>query len=604
MEYRVIGRDGEVRWVRSQGKAFVGAAGKPTLVTGSLTDVTDGKRAQAALLESEKRYERAMLAADAGFWDWDVVADKFHASPKLIEIAGLPPGSEFADRAEFMARVRFHPDDRVKYESAVKELFATGGTRLTMEVRSIHGETRWNLMSGICVRDATGKVLRWTGSVTDISDRKRAENALRRSDQRYALAMEAASDGYTDWDFVTGEFYISPRLLEIVGHPPDAIFIDRDDWVRRFPFHPEDRKRWEAAVATLFAGRDAKLKMDLRIIVDGETRWTAFNFIATRDAAGKVVRWTGSIADINDAKRDVATVVESIPGLVAILTPDGEVDAVNDQLAEYCGQPLEAIKLWGTNGTVHAEDLPGVTEIFMRGISTGEPYEFEARVRRFDGVYRWNQIRGHPSRDSDGRIVRWYSVIFDIDDRKRAEQALREQTERLQLGQAAMRMIIMDWNVAEDVLTWSDSPEWLRGPMPASRGYPVFKHQVYSEDRDTFLATRRRALETLQVQTTEFRVLRTDGELIWVLERKQAFAGADGKAVRMLSAMFDITDRKRAEEAQRLSEQRYALAVAGANDGIWDWDLLTNRMFVSERGQGIFGLEPGPTSAFAKNGTP
>ena len=138
--------------------------------------------------------------------------------------------------------------------------------------------------------------------------------------------------------------------------------------------------------------------------------------------------------------------------------------------------------------------------------------------------------------------------------RKRAEEALREQTERLQLGQAAMRMIIMDWNVTEDLLTWSDSPEWLRGPMPASGRYPRFKDQVHPEDRDRFLATRRRALETLQVQTTEFRVVRTDGEVIWVLERKHAFAGADGKPVRMLAAMFDITERKRAEDELRESE--------------------------------------------------
>jgi PAS domain-containing protein len=90
-------------------------------------------------------------------------------------------------------------------------------------------------------------------------------------------------------------------------------------------------------------------------------------------------------------------------------------------------------------------------------------------------------------------------------ERKRAEEAVREQTERLQLGQAAMRMIIMDWNVAEDRLTWSESPEWLRGPLPANGRYPLLIDQVHPEDRDTFLASRSRALETLQVQMTEFR---------------------------------------------------------------------------------------------------
>ena len=567
-----------------------------------------------------------------------------------------------------------------------------------------------------------GAAVGWGNTRRRLAERKRAEMALRQSEQRYALAMEAAGDGHTDWNVVTGEFYVSPRLLGIVGFAPGTTFADRAEWVRRFPFHPEDRERWQAAVAAHFASREAKFKMDLRIIVSGETRWVAFTFIATRDAAGKVVRWTGSIADISDAKRDVATVLDTIPGLVAMLTPAGEVEAVNNQLAEYCGQPLEAMRQWGTNGTVHAEDLPRVADLFMRAISAGEPYDFEARIRRCDGVYRWNQVRGSPSRDSGGRIVRWYVVLSDIDDRKRAEEALlesekryehvmlaadagfwdwdaakdefyasprllemsglppgtklagredflrraafhaedrtrwqqavkelfasggsrvamevrsivdgetiwhrldgmcfrdeagrvvrwtgsstyvnerkraeealREQTERLKLGQAAMRMIIMDWNLAEDLLTWSDSPEWLRGPMPASGRYPPFKDQIHPEDRDRFLATRHRALETLEVQTTEFRLVRTDGEMTWVLERKQAFAGADGKAVRMLAAMFDITDRKRAEEALRRSQQYLAEAQSLSHIGSWAFNADGFQYWSAELFK-IHGLDPG-----------
>src|SRR5262245_50734852 len=133
--------------------------------------------------------------------------------------------------------------------------------------------------------------------------RRSVEAALRQSEQRYALAMQAAGDGHTDWDLVSGEFYISPRLLEIVGHPPDARFADRADWVRRFPFHPEDRPKWEAAVASHFAGRESHFKMELRIVVRGEVRWTAFHFLSTRDRAGQPIRWTGSIGDITEQKR-------------------------------------------------------------------------------------------------------------------------------------------------------------------------------------------------------------------------------------------------------------------------------------------------------------
>ena len=117
-------------------------------------------------------------------------------------------------------------------------------------------------------------------------------------------------------------------------------------------------------------------------------------------------------------------IMNTIPGLVAMLTPAGEVEVVNHELVEYCGQPLEAMRQWGTNGTVHADDVPRVGPIFTQAIAAGEPYDFEARVRRFDGVYRWCQIRGLPHRDTSEHIARWYVLLTDIDDRKGAEEAL------------------------------------------------------------------------------------------------------------------------------------------------------------------------------------
>jgi PAS domain S-box-containing protein len=136
---------------------------------------------------------------------------------------------------------------------------------------------------------------------------------------------------------------------------------------------------------------------------------------------------------LRDSERESGLIVDTIPGLVAILTPGGEVDVVNNQLVEYCGQPLEAMKQWGTNGTVHSEDLPRVIQVFTQAITSGDPYDFEARIRRFDGVYRWFQVRGLPLHDTIGHIARWYVLLSDIDDRKRAEDAIRERERNLKL---------------------------------------------------------------------------------------------------------------------------------------------------------------------------
>jgi PAS domain S-box-containing protein len=136
---------------------------------------------------------------------------------------------------------------------------------------------------------------------------------------------------------------------------------------------------------------------------------------------------------LRESEREARLVVNTIPGLASTLTPAGELEFVNDELLEYCGQSLEAMRQWATNGTVHPGDLPRVAEELMRAIASGKPYEIELRARRFDGVYRWFQARGLPFRDTRGQIVRWYSLLYDVDDRKRAE------TERMVAEEALNR---------------------------------------------------------------------------------------------------------------------------------------------------------------------
>src|SRR5262249_49307081 len=113
-------------------------------------------------------------------------------------------------------------------------------------------------------------------------------------------------------------------------------------------------------------------------------------------------------------------------GLLGILAPNGDVEAVNRQIIEYCGQSLEELKNWDTNGTMHHEDLPRFVEVFTRSIVSGVPFETETRMRRFDGEYRWFDHRVVPVRDASDRIVRWYFLLTDIDDRTQALARLQQ----------------------------------------------------------------------------------------------------------------------------------------------------------------------------------
>ncbi|HYM86531.1 MAG TPA: PAS domain-containing protein, partial [Pseudoxanthomonas sp.] len=106
-------------------------------------------------------------------------------------------------------------------------------------------------------------------------------------------------------------------------------------------------------------------------------------------------------------------IVETIPGLIAVMTPEGGVEHVNRQVLEYFGRTLEELKQWGTSDAVHPADLPRVKAAWQHAVETGLPYEFEHRIRRADGEYRWFQSRGLPLRNVEGRIVRWYNLLTD-----------------------------------------------------------------------------------------------------------------------------------------------------------------------------------------------
>jgi PAS domain S-box-containing protein len=161
-------------------------------------------------------------------------------------------------------------------------------------------------------------------------------------------------------------------------------------------------------------------------------------------------------AALRQSERDARLIFECIPAMVAVLGPGGEVKEVNRRMMEYFGMSAEGLSGWRAGDIVPAGERARVVAAMTKSLETGQPFQMENHLRRFDGVYRWFDIRGLPLLDSNGRAIHWYFVITDIEDRKQAEQALRRSEASLAEAQRISSTGSFSWSLDTDAIDFSD----------------------------------------------------------------------------------------------------------------------------------------------------
>ena len=229
--------------------------------------------------------------------------------------------------------------------------------------------------------------------------------------------------------------FVNRIWLEFSGQTLDFVRSHPEAWMTAV--HPEDREAASKAFREgIRSGQGFVIETRSLRAQDGTYRWHLQQAVVLRDAEGKILKFVGTTTDIDDLKRGEAALRESeqstrlildgIAGLVAIMSGAGETEVVNRQTLEYFGRTIEQLKGWSTGDEVHPDDLPRVYSAWMHSVKTTSVYDVDHRLRRADGVYRWFHARGLPLCDSEGHVIRWYVLLTDIDDRKRAEEALRQ----------------------------------------------------------------------------------------------------------------------------------------------------------------------------------
>ena len=396
-------------------------------------DMTEARAVEAALRASEQRTALVARAAAEGIYDWDVVHNDLYVSARLNEIFGFREGQ--LRSTEWYERV--HPDDADRYRAAIRAHFKGATSRLECEyrIRKTDGCYVWVLDRGIAVKDGTARAVRLVGAVSDVTAQKNAEAALRESEQRYALAMEAVNEAVFDWDVASDQVFYSPRLLEMLGE--EHAFRTAREWLERI--HPDDRDGFRVALVDHLKGRAKRFECEYRYRrSDGSWGWARHHALGLRDDSGRVYRMAGSWGDITEqmelsralveVQARFTDALEAVATGIALFDADDRLVLCNTKFRELYAevadvfQPgirfAEILRIGAERGVIASAKgrvEAWISERLAKHSDPVGPLEFQMT----DG--RWMQVDEH--RTQEGGVI---SIYTDITELKRRERELAE----------------------------------------------------------------------------------------------------------------------------------------------------------------------------------
>lgn len=369
--------------------------------------------------------------------------------------------------------------------------------------------------------------------------------------------------------------YANRGSMEYTGLSLEEV---RADAFRDRVFHPEDIQRLREQRQKALAGTIPFENEQRGLGKDGKYRWFLIRYNPFLGEDGIVIRWYATATDIEERKQTqealrnaldqvqkseakLRQVIDTIPTMAWCNLPDGPNEYLNKRWHEYTGLSPEESHGWGWQAAFHPGDLPPLMETWQELLVSGEAGEIEARLRRHDGVYRWFLIRVEPLRDESGSIVRWYGTSTDIEDRKQAEEKLRQDERELRqlidfLPQHVLALDAAGTLVQANQTTLDYSGHTL-DEMKDVGTQERIKRDLHPDDVDRVANERRSGILEGVPFEIEKRMLGRDGQFRWFLFRYKPVLNEDGHIVRWFATATDIDDRKQAE--YRMSNENLAL---------------------------------------------
>jgi len=567
-DYRT--KDGELRYALNTVTGLRDEQGELEFFLCEGFDITERKWVENALRESEERLRRVSDNADVGLIrcsrDWIYLS----ANPAYAKITGKPldqiVGRPMAEVMGLEAAERIRPYvDRV-----------LRGERFTYEAELpyVGAGKRYVQINYTPDSDAEGRIVGWVACITDITERKRAENALRESEERLQLALDASRAGSWAWDAKSSASTWDERFRALYDFPPGAP-SRFEEWIERL--HPDDRARILSRIEGLRgASSDDRWNEEFRSLSpESGVRWHQNLGRAQRDAAGKLEAMVGIDLDITARKEAEEALrrseeinrrtLQALPAHIAVLDRNGQILATNqawDVFAARNAAANEPRLAVGANYFEACRGAAGDDDSTQRALD-GVAAVVEGRRSQFTLEYpccgpedrRWCLMSVAPLGSGGGAVV----THTNVTERKQALETLERMRRQLAEGQRIAHVGSWEYDAATQSTIWSDEEKRIYGLDPAapSPDYPaLLRNHIHPDDAPKLDRIFRAALQQGSMFESEHRIILPDGSVRWIYDKAQPYFDDRGKLSRYIGATLDITERRAAEAALREADRR------------------------------------------------
>jgi PAS domain S-box-containing protein len=612
-EFRVVRRDGMLRWVFSTGKFYYGTSGDAERMLGMATDITERKRAEEALNQKDKELAEAQRLAGVGGWQWEPRTDTVIWSKELYHLMGVDPtlpAPSYKEHAKL-----FTAESWERLQRGVQQALQTGTSyELDLEVVRPESIVKWEIARGEAVRDAGGQIVGLRGTVQDITERKRTEETLRESEERFRLAVQAGKMYAFDWNVVTDEIVRSAESADILNWERPEHDTGRKFHAR---IHPDDLALYTAMEAGLTRENPAYQMTFRTLNPEGRITWLEDTGRASFDPQGKMVRVTGTVADITERRRveealkkseeKFSKAFQQSPMALALTSArDHRYIDVNETFERITGwrrdevvgrTPLD-IGLWVNP----AERF----EIVKRLLTERSLRNLENSFRMKDGSIR-NGLSSAELIELDGEPC-ILGVTADVTDYKRSQDALR-QSEARERARVKELEAILDAVPVPVLIAHDVECRYITGNRAASEQLREARGQNLSQsappgERPAFrqikngveipadlLPMQQAAATGKPIYQRELTLLYEDGTTREEIANAVPFLDESGRPRGAVGASMDVTELKRTERALRESEDELRLLLDSTAEAIYGIDLEHRCTFCNPAGLRALGYE-------------